>query len=141
MSTRFLQQISLVSLADAIATPTLGSFKAQAQTIPTPANTQFSNKAALLPITQLPEPAPAAVQQPIQDQVTPAPSPGLSPGRATRRGSSYIGVGGNIGLGGNTTLSEGSFAVISKIGLSNNFSVRPSALIGDNNQPRPKPKP
>jgi hypothetical protein len=128
MNTRFLQQISLVSLATAIAT--LGSFKAQAQNIPTPANTQVSNKAADLHITQLPEPTPVPVQQPIQDPVTPAP--GLSPGRATRGGSSYIGVGGNIGLGGNTTLSEGSFAIISKIGLSNNFSVRPSALIGDN---------
>jgi hypothetical protein len=128
MNTRFLQQISLVSLAAAIAS--FGSFKAQAQTIATPTNTQVSNQAADLHITQLPEPTPVPVQQQIQDPVT--QTPGLSPGRATRAGSSYIGVGGNIGLGGNTTLSEGSFAVISKIGLSNNFSVRPSALIGDN---------
>ncbi|MDM9382023.1 hypothetical protein QUB80_15070 [Chlorogloeopsis sp. ULAP01] len=57
---------------------------------------------------------------------------GFSPGRATRGGRSYIGVGGNIGLGGDTTLSEGAFSVITKIGLGRNFSVRPAALIRDN---------
>lgn len=56
----------------------------------------------------------------------------FQPGRATRSGSSYIGVGGNIGLTGDTQLGEGSFAVISKIGLTRNLSVRPAALIGDN---------
>lgn len=56
----------------------------------------------------------------------------IQPGRATRSGSSYIGVGGNIGLTGDTQLGEGSFAVISKIGLARNLSVRPAALIGDN---------
>ncbi|PLZ97797.1 hypothetical protein CEN50_13680 [Fischerella thermalis CCMEE 5268] len=77
-------------------------------------------------------------QTPIEPQQTPSPSlgqvpaPSLSPGRETRGGSSYIGVGGNIGLGGDTRLSEGSFSVISKIGLTNNFSIRPAALIGDN---------
>jgi hypothetical protein len=131
MNIRFLQQISLVGLTAAIAT--LSSFKAQAQTISTPA--KQSNQAADLRRVQVPaetipqQTTPVPIQQPVQPV---APAPGISPGRATRGGSSYIGVGGNIGLGGNTTLSEGSFAVISKIGLSNNFSVRPSALIGDN---------
>ncbi|MBW4648544.1 MAG: hypothetical protein KME06_07565 [Kastovskya adunca ATA6-11-RM4] len=55
----------------------------------------------------------------------------VTPGRTTRSGPSYIGVAGNIGLGGDTTLSEGAFTVISKIGLTNNLSVRPAALIGD----------
>lgn len=55
----------------------------------------------------------------------------VSPGRATRGGSSYVGVAGNIGLGGDSALSEGSFAVISKLGLTRNFSVRPSAVFGD----------
>jgi uncharacterized surface protein with fasciclin (FAS1) repeats len=55
----------------------------------------------------------------------------VTPGRATRGGRSYLGVAGNIGLGGDTGLGEGSFAVISKIGLTNRFSVRPSAVIGD----------
>lgn len=54
----------------------------------------------------------------------------VDPGRATRSGPSYIGVGGNIGLGGETTLGEGSFAVISKIGLTDRFSARPGVVIG-----------
>lgn len=56
----------------------------------------------------------------------------IAPGRATRSGPSYIGVGGNIGLGGDTSLGDGSFSVISKIGLTRNLSIRPSAAIGDN---------
>ncbi|MGP1382624.1 MAG: hypothetical protein ACTS2F_03635 [Thainema sp.] len=57
----------------------------------------------------------------------------ISPGRATRSGPSYIGIGGNIGLGdGETALGEGSFAAFSKIGLTRNISVRPSVLINDN---------
>ncbi|PSB03758.1 hypothetical protein [Merismopedia glauca] len=56
----------------------------------------------------------------------------ITPGRATRSGPSYIGVGGNIGLGGDTSLGDGSFTVISKIGLTRNLSIRPSATIGDN---------
>jgi uncharacterized surface protein with fasciclin (FAS1) repeats len=52
-------------------------------------------------------------------------------GRATRGGRSYLGVAGNIGLGGDSALSEGNFTVISKIGLTRNFSVRPSVVIGD----------
>ncbi|MDR9900344.1 S-layer homology domain-containing protein [Aetokthonos hydrillicola Thurmond2011] len=53
-------------------------------------------------------------------------------GRATRGGSSYIGVGGNIGLTGNSDLGDGNFAVISKLGLTRNFSFRPGAVIGSN---------
>ncbi len=70
---------------------------------------------------------------------TPPPSDGsnppfsdVNPGRATRSGSSYIGVGGNIGIGGDTGIGEGSFSVISKVGLTRNFSARPSVLFGDN---------
>lgn len=59
------------------------------------------------------------------------PANEVSPGRATRSGSSYIGIGGNIGFGGNTGIGEGSFSVISKIGLTNTISVRPAALFGD----------
>ncbi len=57
---------------------------------------------------------------------------GVDVGRATRGGRSYIGVAGNIGLtGGDTALSEGNFTVISKLGLTNSISVRPSVLFGD----------
>ncbi|MBW4685103.1 MAG: hypothetical protein KME40_08370 [Komarekiella atlantica HA4396-MV6] len=73
---------------------------------------------------------------PQNSTLTPqAPAPVVAqeivPGTATRSGPSYIGVGGNIGFGGETTLSEGSFAVFSKIGLTNNLSARPAALLGD----------
>lgn len=54
-------------------------------------------------------------------------------GRTTRGGSSYIGVAGNIGIdGGDSSLGDGNFAVISKVGLTNSISVRPSAVLGDN---------
>ncbi|MEH2373089.1 hypothetical protein [Nostoc sp.] len=54
-------------------------------------------------------------------------------GRTTRGGSSYIGVAANIGLnGGDSSLGDGNFAVVSKIGLTNSISVRPSAVFGDN---------
>jgi hypothetical protein len=56
----------------------------------------------------------------------------IRPGRATRSGPSYIGIGGNLGFGGDTALGDGSFAIISKIGLTNNLSVRPSVLFRDN---------
>ncbi|KOP26986.1 hypothetical protein AMR41_06390 [Hapalosiphon sp. MRB220] len=57
----------------------------------------------------------------------------ILPGRATRGGSSYIGVAANIGLnGGESSLGDGNFMVISKVGLSRTLSVRPSAIFGDN---------
>jgi uncharacterized surface protein with fasciclin (FAS1) repeats len=55
----------------------------------------------------------------------------VTPGRTTRGGSSYIGVAGNIGLGGDSALSEGNVAVITKVGLTNYISARPSAVFGD----------
>ncbi|AFZ14551.1 hypothetical protein Cri9333_3739 [Crinalium epipsammum PCC 9333] len=51
-------------------------------------------------------------------------------GRTTRGGSSYVGVAGNIGLGGETAIGSTNFAVISKIGLTRNLAVRPSAIFG-----------
>jgi len=86
------------------------------------------------PGTNTPDTNTPGIITPIQ--TTPGTTtPGIrdvTPGRATRSGSSYFGVGGNIGLGdGDTAIGEGSFAVISKIGLTRAFSVRPSALIGD----------
>ncbi|MBW4515722.1 MAG: hypothetical protein KME11_10900 [Timaviella obliquedivisa GSE-PSE-MK23-08B] len=62
-------------------------------------------------------------------QVAQAP---IIPGRSTRSGPSYIGIGGNIGLGGDTTLGDSGFAVISKVGLTRNLSTRPSVVIGGN---------
>ncbi|TAG97960.1 MAG: hypothetical protein EAZ09_08020 [Oscillatoriales cyanobacterium] len=56
----------------------------------------------------------------------------VRPGRSTRSGPSYIGIGGNLGFGGDTALGDSSFAIISKIGLTSNFSVRPTVLFRDN---------
>jgi hypothetical protein len=55
----------------------------------------------------------------------------VQPGRTTRSGSSYVGIGGNIGLSGDTGVGDGAFAIISKIGLTRSFSARPSVLIND----------
>lgn len=69
----------------------------------------------------------APVQQVAQTQV----AQNIDPGRPTRGVSSYIGVAGNIGLGGDSALGDTNFTVISKIGLTNTFSARPSVVIGD----------
>lgn len=55
----------------------------------------------------------------------------IDPGRTTRGGASYIGIGGNLGLGGDTTLGDGAFVINSKIGLTRSLSVRPAALVGN----------
>ncbi|NJL77703.1 MAG: hypothetical protein HC836_15105 [Richelia sp. RM2_1_2] len=55
----------------------------------------------------------------------------FSPGRTTRSGPSYLGVGGFVSFDDNSSFGDGAFSVISKIGLSRNFSIRPSALIND----------
>ncbi|MBW4677307.1 MAG: fasciclin domain-containing protein [Desmonostoc geniculatum HA4340-LM1] len=71
-------------------------------------------------------------QQPQEGGTTNGGTSGVDVGRATRGGRSYVGVAGNIGLtGGDTALSEGNFTVISKLGLTNYLSVRPSVLFGD----------
>ncbi len=53
----------------------------------------------------------------------------LDPGRPTRSGSSYVGIGGNIGIGGETAIGEFGFAVFSKIGLTQRFSLRPAIVV------------
>jgi hypothetical protein len=54
----------------------------------------------------------------------------ITPGRATRSGPSYIGIGANIGLGGDTALGETGFTIYSKVGLTRNLSARPSVVLG-----------
>ncbi|MGD1910329.1 MAG: hypothetical protein ACFB2X_05580 [Rivularia sp. (in: cyanobacteria)] len=55
----------------------------------------------------------------------------IMPGRGTRSGPSYIGVGGFIGFDDDSALGDGAFSVLSKIGFSRNFSIRPSVLFDD----------
>ncbi|BAY92742.1 MULTISPECIES: hypothetical protein [unclassified Tolypothrix] len=93
---------------------------AQVQTPPTPGKT--STTAADL----IPQPT-----QPAAETAAEVAQVDINPGRTTRGGSSYIGVAGNIGLGGDSALSEGGFMVISKIGLTRSISVRPSVAIED----------
>ncbi|MFM7363004.1 MAG: hypothetical protein ACKO11_00585 [Cuspidothrix sp.] len=53
-------------------------------------------------------------------------------GGTPRRSSSYIGVGGNIGITGNSSaLGDANFTVISKISFTKSLSIRPSVIIGD----------
>jgi len=72
---------------------------------------------------------PATVSEPTEKVAQGAE---IRPGRATRSGPSYIGIGGNLGFGGDSALGDGSFAIISKIGLTNNLSVRPTVMFQDN---------
>lgn len=54
--------------------------------------------------------------------------PDVVPGRGTRSGSSYVGIGGNFGITGDTAVGNQSFTVFSKIGLISFISARPSVL-------------
>ncbi|MEH2319856.1 MAG: hypothetical protein V7K24_22680 [Nostoc sp.] len=111
---------------------------------------QFQNAAIQEKASVTPTPVPGTVAtssamltsefiQPTS-QTTSQPSPtkvaqsDIDLGRTTRGGSSYIGVAANIGLSGDggTSLGDGNFAVVSKIGLTNSISVRPSAVFGHN---------
>ncbi|WP_396019803.1 MULTISPECIES: hypothetical protein [Nostocaceae] len=81
----------------------------------------------------------ALIPQPVEPTTQPSNVPEIAQsdvvnvGRRTRGGRSYIGVGANIGLsGGETSLGDGNFAVLSKVGFTNAFSIRPSAIFGDN---------
>ncbi|AFY34028.1 hypothetical protein [Calothrix sp. PCC 7507] len=95
--------------------------------------TPIPGTAATVSAALTPKNSEPTVQQPNSQPSTPKVAQAdIDPGRATRGGKSYLGLGGNIGLsGGDSSLSDGNFAVISKVGLTNNISVRPSAIIGD----------
>ncbi len=70
-------------------------------------------------------------RSPISQILPPTDSNGNRIFRSTRSGPSYLGVGANFGVtGGN--LGGTSFAVISKLGLTDVISVRPSVLILSN---------
>jgi hypothetical protein len=76
-------------------------------------------------------PTPAESQGGSQNPLTPD-FENASPGRATRSGSSYIGIGGNIGVGDtDSSVGDTSFSIISKIGLTTNLSIRPTLLVQD----------
>ncbi|MBD2199537.1 MULTISPECIES: hypothetical protein [Calothrix] len=97
-----------------------GGLSAQAQTPPTPGKTSTTA------VDLIPQPT-----KPAAETAAEVAQVDINPGRTTRSGSSYIGVAGNIGLGGDSALSEGGFMIISKIGLTRSISVRPSVAIED----------
>lgn len=77
----------------------------------------------------IPTTEPATPPETAPTETNPDP---IEPGSSTRGGSSYLGIGANIGLDGTTALGDTNFTVISKIGLTNAVSARPSVIIGDN---------
>ncbi|MEA5626771.1 hypothetical protein [Nostoc sp. UHCC 0251] len=119
MNSTWLQRFSALFISSTI-TMLASGLSAQAQTVSTPG--KISTTAADL----VPQPT-----QPASETSAEVAQVDVDPGRATRGGSSYIGVAGNIGLGGDSALSEGGFMVFSKIGLTRTFSVRPSVAIED----------
>ncbi|HYW18133.1 MAG TPA: hypothetical protein VE956_02270 [Nodularia sp. (in: cyanobacteria)] len=121
MNSTWLQQFSALFIFSTITM--LGSgLSAQAQTVSTSTPGKISTTAADL----IPQPT-----QPASETSAEVAQVDVAPGRTTRGGSSYIGVAGNIGLGGDSAIGEGSFMVISKIGLTRTLSVRPSVAIED----------
>lgn len=55
----------------------------------------------------------------------------IEPGRETRSGRSYIGIGGNIGLTGSSGVGDNAFTAFAKIGLTRVLSVRPQLVLAD----------
>ncbi len=106
-----------------------GGLSAQAGTItPTPAPGTATTSAAAL--TTLP--VASKVTEPAAKESAPKVAQGIGVGRATRGGSSYIGVAGNFGLsGGESALGDTNVAIISKIGILPRVSLRPAAVFGD----------
>jgi hypothetical protein len=113
------------------------------ETGPTELPTVSTSASALLaqtPDVEVPpsEPAPVPTLEdegPVPDaEEFPSPEEALPEdvdvGQPTRSGYSYIGVAGNIGVGGDTAIGNSGISVISKIGLTRFFSVRPSVDIG-----------
>ena len=75
----------------------------------------------------------ASILKSPKDSISQLPTPTDSNGkplfRANRSGPSYLGIGANFGVTGGSDLGGTSFAIISKLGLTDVVSVRPSVLI------------
>ncbi len=142
MNNIFSQPISLI-LSLSVFTVVGSGLSAQAETMPQQVNqTNPTQEAAIKPVpvpgttvssanplTSSPHTPPLA---PTQTDTPSVAQVDIDPGIPTVGGSSYIGIAANIGLDGETALGDGSFVVISKIGLTSNISARPSAVLGDN---------
>ena len=109
--------------------PLNAAIQENASVTPTPIPGTVATSSATL-TSEFVQPTSQTTSQPSATKVAQSD---IDLGTTTRGGSSYIGVAANIGLsGGETSLGDGNFAVVSKIGLTNSISVRPSAVFGDN---------
>lgn len=112
---------TLAFVALSLVVPTVA---ARAETAPSPRPGTASTSAALL--------SPAAAEPISFHSDTPVLAQGRQP-RVGRRGSNpnYIGIGGLIGLTGETALGESGFVVNGRINFSPTpLSLRPAVIIG-----------
>jgi hypothetical protein len=148
------KSLGVIPAIDVTKKPQLLSQQTIDQTNPAPVNDPATPSGITVPIDSSPTttptspapptpspsldsaPAPAPVptapsstepQFPSGEQVKPDPS-NVNPGRSTRSGSSYVGIGANVGGFGNTSVGSPGLMLYSKVGLTRYFSVRPAVV-------------
>ncbi|MDV2997362.1 MAG: hypothetical protein N4J56_007067 [Chroococcidiopsis sp. SAG 2025] len=140
MNITFSQRLFVV-LGFSILAVVGSGFSAQAQTVET-SHPQTSAKPTLNRAQSLPQPGTASTSSATLTQgessqqslampnaqsdalVAQSRVEDVTPGRATIGGLSYLGAGGSFG-------TNNAFAIVSKIGLTNDLSARPAATIED----------
>ncbi|MEH2396886.1 hypothetical protein [Nostoc sp.] len=130
LSTETTETFTVTNLAK-VQQPANAAIQENASVMPTPIPGTVATSSATL-TSEFVQPTSQTTAQPSAPKVAQSD---IDLGRTTRGGgSSYIGVAANIGLSGDadSSLGDGNFAVVSKIGLTNSISVRPSAVFGDN---------
>lgn len=135
------KSLGVIPAIDLAKTPQLLSQQTIDQTNPTPVNDPATPSGVTVPIDSSPTtpspaldsaPAPTVPsstepQFPSGEQVKPNPRT-IDPGRRTRSGSSYVGIGANVGGFGNTSVGSPGLMLYSKVGLTRYFSVRPAVV-------------
>ena len=129
LSTETTETFTVTNLAK-VQQPPNAAIQENASVTPTPIPGTVATSSATL-TSEFVQPTSQTTAQPSAPKVAQSD---IDLGRTNRGGSSYIGVAANIGLSGDadSSLGDGNFAVVSKIGLTNSISVRPSAVFGDN---------
>ncbi len=130
----FVKPTAVASSAVGKQVPTSAQTESALRVVtPVPGSTATSSAAFSnsIPTNQPSVPSVAQADKPSAHHVAQADI-NVSPGKATRGGPSYVGIAANLGLSGSSALGSGNFTIISKIGLTNTFSVRPAAVLGDN---------
>ncbi|AVH72910.1 hypothetical protein NLP_4498 [Nostoc sp. 'Lobaria pulmonaria (5183) cyanobiont'] len=128
LSTEITKTFTVTNLTKGEQLPNT-AIQENASVTPTPVPGTVATSSATL-ISEFVQPTSKAT---AQSSATKVAQSDIDLGRTTGGGSSYLGIAANIGLsGGDTSLGDGNFAVVSKIGLTNSISVRPSAVFGDN---------